>query len=175
MKESALKTIRMPECYYNIDFSFMLPNKNDIKSICLNHVDNLIAEYEATIAELQKGMFEETKSSAGDKYETARTQFQREIERLKTQITQVHTTKAVLLSLTINKSISVGEGSLLNVSLGSNQLTIYISAALGSIKYNDQSVQAISIQSPLGLALRGHKEGDVIAFNQKKYKIESLS
>jgi len=27
----------------------------------------------------------------------------------------------------------------------------------------------------LGSALRGHKEGDVIAFNQKKYKIEALA
>jgi transcription elongation GreA/GreB family factor len=153
----------------------MLPEKTDIKTLCLEHVDKLIAEYEGSIVELQKGMFEETKSSAGDKYETSRTQFQREIERLKTQISQVHTTKLVLLGLTMSKSITVGEGSLLNVSLGANKMTIYISAALGNLKYSGQSVQAISIQSPLGTALRGHKEGDVIAFNQKKYKIESLA
>lgn len=175
MEECALKTIRILECWFNIDITFMLPQKSDIKSLCLAHVDKLIAEYEGVIAELQKGMFEETKSSAGDKYETSRTQFQREIERLKTQISGVHTTKAIVLSLNMNKSITVGEGSLLTVSLGSNQLTIFISAALGTLKHNDQSIQAISIQSPLGAALKGHKEGDTIAFNQKKYKIETLS
>lgn len=153
----------------------MLPEKTDIKMLCLEHVDKLIAEYEGSIAELQKGMFEETKSSAGDKYETSRTQFQREIERLKTQISQVHTTKSILLNLTMSKSITVGEGSLLTVSLGGNQMMLYISAALGSLKYNGQMVQAISVQSPLGSALRGHKEGDIIAFNQKKYKIEALA
>jgi transcription elongation GreA/GreB family factor len=46
---------------------------------------------------------------------------------------------------------------------------------LGTLKHNDQSIQAISIQSPLGAALKGHKEGDTITFNQKKYKIETLS
>jgi transcription elongation GreA/GreB family factor len=37
------------------------------------------------------------------------------------------------------------------------------------------SIQAISLQSPLGMALKGHKEGDTIAFNQKKYTIEALA
>lgn len=175
MAEYSRKTIRIHECCFNIDITFMLPEKTDIKTLCLEHVDKLIAEYEGSIAELQKGMFEETKSSAGDKYETSRTQFQREIERLKTQISQVHTTKSILLNLTMSKSITVGEGSLLTVSLGANQMTLYIAAALGSLKYNGQMVQAISIQSPLGSALRGHKEGDIIAFNQKKYKIEALA
>ena len=69
MEECALKTIRILECWFNIDITFMLPQKSDIKSLCLAHVDKLIAEYEGVIAELQKGMFEETKSSAGDKYE----------------------------------------------------------------------------------------------------------
>ena len=90
-----------------------LPNKSDIRNFCLAHVDAMIAEYEGSIHELQKGMFEETKSSAGDKYETSRTQFQREIERLKTQISGVHTTKATLLILNDAKSIAAGEGSLL--------------------------------------------------------------
>ena len=67
----------------------MLPLKNDIKNLCLAHVDAMIHEYESTVSELQKGMFEETKSSAGDKYETSRTQFQREIERLKKRISEL--------------------------------------------------------------------------------------
>lgn len=175
MKECALKTIRIPECCFNIDITFMLPQKSDIKTLCLAHVDKLIAEYEGVITELQKGMFEETKSSAGDKYETSRTQFQREIERLKTQISQVHTTKAILLTLNMGKSITVGEGSLLSLSMGNTELTVFISAALGNLKHNNQSIQAISIQSPLGVALKGHKEGDTIAFNQKKYKIVALA
>lgn len=152
----------------------MLPEKLDIKNMCLAFVDAKIQDYEFTVSELQKGMFEETKSSAGDKYETSRTQFQREIERLKIQISQVNTTKAILLSLNDIKSISVGEGSLLNVTVGSNELTIYIAAALGSLKHNNHPIQIISIQSPLGMALRGHKEGDTVTFNQKKYKIQEL-
>lgn len=175
MEECTFKTIRMTECCFNIDVTFMLPPKSDIKSLCLAHVDKLIAEYENVIAELQKGMFEETKSSAGDKYETSRTQFQREIERLKIQISQVHTTKGVLLNINTGKAITVGEGSLLTLSLGNNKLTIYIAAALGTLNHNGLSIQAISLQSPLGMALKGHKEGDTIAFNQKKYTIEALA
>lgn len=175
MEDYPLKTIRITECCFNIDITFMLPPKSDIKTLCLAHVDKLITEYESVIAELQKGMFEETKSSAGDKYETSRTQFQREIERLKTQISQVHTTKGVLLNLHTTPSITVGEGSLLTVALGANKLTIYISAALGNLKHENQAIQAISLQSPLGMALKGHKLGDIISFNQKKYSIEALA
>lgn len=153
----------------------MLPIKLDIKNHCLAHVNAMIQEYEFSVSELQKGMFEETKSSAGDKYETSRTQFQREIERLKIQISQVNTTKTVILNLTEAKSITVGEGSLLKVNLGSAAFMIYIAAALGNISFNQQSVQIISIQSPLGATLKGHKEGDTISFNQKKYTIEALA
>jgi transcription elongation GreA/GreB family factor len=120
-------------------------------------------------------MFEETKSSAGDKYETSRTQFQREIERLKTQISGVHNTKATLLILNDAKSITAGEGSLLHVSMGATKMIIYIGAALGSLNYQSQPIHIISAQSPLAIALKGHAEGDVVNFNQKKYKIEVLA
>jgi hypothetical protein len=175
MEDCVFKTIRIRECYFNIELTFMLPLKNDIKNLCLAHVDAMIHEYESTVSELQKGMFEETKSSAGDKYETSRTQFQREIERLKTQISQVNTTKAILLSLNNTPSITVGEGSLLSVTVNANPLNIYIAAALGVMKYNNMPFQVISIQSPLGAALRGHKTGDNITFNQKKYTITELA
>lgn len=175
MVDCVFKTIRICECYFNIELTFMLPLKNDIKNLCLAHVDAMIQEYESTVSELQKGMFEETKSSAGDKYETSRTQFQREIERLKTQISQVNTTKAILLSLNNTPSITVGEGSLLSVTVNANPLNIYIAAALGVMKYNNIPFQVISIQSPLGAALRGHKTGDSITFNQKKYTITELA
>lgn len=152
-----------------------LPNKSDIRNFCLNHVDAMIAEYEGSILELQKGMFEETKSSAGDKYETSRTQFQREIERLKTQISSVHTTKATLLILNDATSVTASEGSLLLISLGTTRMMIYIGAALGNLKYQGQSIQIISAQSPLAIALKGKTQGSEISFNQKKYKIELLA
>jgi len=152
-----------------------LPNKSDIRNFCLAHVDAMIAEYEGSIHELQKGMFEETKSSAGDKYETSRTQFQREIERLKTQLSGVHTTKATLLILNDAKSIAAGEGSLLHVFMGTTKMMIYIGAALGSLNYQGQAIHIISAQSPLAIAFKGHAVGDVVNFNQKKYKIEDLA
>jgi transcription elongation GreA/GreB family factor len=52
---------------------------------------------------------------------------------------------------------------------------MYIAAALGVMKYNNIPFQVISIQSPLGTALRGHKTGDSITFNQKKYTITELA
>lgn len=152
-----------------------LPNKSDFRNFCIAHVDAMIAEYEGSIQELKNGMFEETKSSAGDKYETSRTQFQREIERLKTQISSIHTTKASLLILSDAKSNLVGEGSLLHVSFGTTNMVIYIGAALGSLEYQRQSIHVISGLSPLAIALKGHTTGNVINFNQKKYKIEELA
>lgn len=148
--------------------------KIEIKNLCLSQINSLLTEYEGTVNELQKGMFEETKSSAGDKYETSRTQFQREIERLKTQISQVNDTKAILLLLSNAPFIAVGEGSLIELNMDGTTQIIYLAAAMGQLKHNGQNIQVISSQSPLGAKLIGKKLGESFEFNQKKCSIISL-
>jgi transcription elongation GreA/GreB family factor len=59
--------------------------------------------------------------------------------------------------------------------MGATKMIIYIGAALGSLNYQGQPIHIISAQSPLAIALKGHAEGDVVNFNQKKYKIEVLA
>jgi transcription elongation GreA/GreB family factor len=54
-------------------------------------------------------------------------------------------------------------------------MMMYIGAALGNLKYQGQSIQIISAQSPLAIALKGKTQGSEISFNQKKYKIELLA
>lgn len=152
----------------------MLPPKKDIKTFCLESIDGMISEFSASIKEIQLGMFEETKSSVGDKFETTRTQYQREIERLTIQLANSHTTKISILSMGDSKSLAVGEGSLIQLKSGTNSPMIYLAAAMGNLKFNGESLHVISLQSPLGIALIGRKKGDSFKFNAINYSIEEL-
>ncbi len=152
----------------------MLPSKKDIKAFCLVSLEDMIIEFSASIKEIQLGMFEETKSSVGDKFETTRTQYQREIERLTIQLANSHTTKIRILSMGDSESIAVGEGSLIQLKSGANSLMIYLAAAMGTLIFNGHPLHVISIQSPLGTALMGKKKGDSFKFNAINYSIEEL-
>jgi transcription elongation GreA/GreB family factor len=114
---------------------------------------------------------EEGKSSAGDKYETARAMGQierdmhaRQYEKLRAEMTILEridahlTTKRVVL------------GSLVATSAG----TFFISISLGIINIDSNAVIVVSAQSPVGMSLLGQEVGDAFVFQQKKCVIEGL-
>jgi hypothetical protein len=61
-------------------------NKQEIKTICLTKIREQQIELQALIDEVQNASNNETKSTAGDKHDTARAQAQIEVERLNKQL-----------------------------------------------------------------------------------------
>jgi len=130
-----------------------------------------IAALQNDLAELKASIENETKSSVGDKYETARAIMQTRQAQVNQQLTDAFTQKAILDSIDVQaKPIVVSKGSLVKTNRG----YFFMSIALGKIELDGAQVFSLSPQSPLGGKLSGLAVGDEAAINNIKYVIEEI-
>jgi len=145
--------------------------KNSIHQKCIEIVNEKIDNINTTLQELQEAANNETKSSAGDKYETSRAMAQLETEKLGNQLTE--TLKLITVLDRINPDLKTSQ-----VALGSivttNNGDFYISVSLGKLTINHQSIFAISTLSPIGELLLTKKVKETFTFNDKNYKILAI-
>ena len=114
---------------------------------------------------------EETKSSAGDKYETGRAMAQIERDRHAQLFDQLRQERAVLDRIDPDFVFQrVGLGALVTTSVG----VFFVSISAGMVVIDGQKVIAMSPQSPLGASLMGKQAGDSFLFQQKRGVIEGL-
>lgn len=88
-----------------------------------------------------------------------------------------HKLKEVLEQLTLLESIDSSKQNTI-VALGSlvitDKFTFYISTALPKITINNQEIIALSLQSPLGLVMKGKSKNDSFSFNRIQYTIQEI-
>ena len=109
----------------------------------------------------------DTKSSAGDKFETGREMMQREMDKLSALIDNTLNSIAKLDRIAdLPASAVISEGSLVETE----QDTYYISIGYGKL----EAVYAISIESPLGIELKGKKVGDRVEMRGRIITIKSI-
>lgn|SRR5690554_678198 len=114
----------------------------------------------------------DTKSSAGDKYETSRAMMQQEMDNAEISIHQVKVFQNELQRLPLEENVNaVMSGSLVETTNG----VYFLGLSLGKIEVNNQIVYAISTASPLGKLLLNKKVGDVIDLNSNQQKVLNLS
>lgn len=145
---------------------------NDLKKKALNKcmelLDEKINSLNGTLTELAEGAKNDSKSSAGDKHETARAMMQLEQEKISKQLAEAHKTRANLQIIDINlKNEKVIKGSLVETSQG----ILFLAVGLGKISINSQQIIVISPESPLGQKLMGLSKNDQIQINATKYQI----
>lgn len=145
---------------------------SETKVKLLRHCNQILetrqAEIKQQIAVVQQSANEETKSSAGDKYETGRAMAQLEIEKLVRQQAELGNMKRVLDQLKMDRNPqNIGPGSLVY----SNDNLYFISIPLGKIELEDGIWFCISPASPIGSLLMGKKNGDRITWNGKPISI----
>ena len=126
-------------------------------------LDMLVAEMD----HLGKVIEEDTKSSAGDKYETSREMANSEREKLYLQIEESRKSLALLNTLSLDKPKVIGLGSLVKT----NREWIYIAISLGQVKLGEDKVLVISPVTPLGQEFINKGKGETVSFNRKLYKI----
>jgi transcription elongation GreA/GreB family factor len=110
----------------------------------------------------------DTKSSAGDKFETGREMMQREMDKLSAQVDNTLNSIAKLDRIAdLPASSIISEGSLVET----DQETYYVSIGYGKL----DTVFAISIESPLGLELKGKRVGDRIEMRGRNITIKHIN
>jgi hypothetical protein len=137
----------------------------------LTVIDDKLRLLQEVLADLKESGANETKSTAGDKHETALAMLQIEQANKREQLKEAVAQKIILEK--IDPSIIapvVLNGSLVKTNRG----YFFMSIALGKAILNYITVIAVSPQSPLGKKLMGLSAGDSVEVNNNIYNIESI-
>ena len=137
---------------------------------CQAYVAEKIASATGAMEKAQKEANLETKSSAGDKYETGRSMMQLEKEKYALHLQEALRLKEYLASIDLSHECEqVEEGAVVETDHGN----FFFSIAAGNFFYKKEYI-CISIASPIGRALESAEEEDVVVFRDKEIEIFSI-
>jgi transcription elongation GreA/GreB family factor len=144
--------------------------KQKVYEYCRELINSRLTAHQQALKSLIDSAANETKSTAGDKYETARAMLHIEQDNIRRQIAEVKAQKAVLdgFDPQIHRE-TIGLGSLVKTNAG----YYYLSVAIGKLSINGQPIIALSPQSPLGSKLTGAAIGDTVEMNNREILIEA--
>lgn len=145
--------------------------KQKIHHQYLQLVQDKIDVFQDMISALTEDSKNDAKGSAGDKHETALSMMHIEQEKLTNKLKEAIEQKSILDKIDSSQiSSKVALGSLVKT----NTLTVYVSTALPKIAADNQTIFAISPQSPLGSQLMGNNIGFSFEVNNAKFTIENI-
>jgi transcription elongation GreA/GreB family factor len=113
----------------------------------------------------------ESKSSAGDKYETGREMMQIEIDKSTVQLNHAMHLKEELSRITVSKMLKKATFGSLIVT---NQETYFLSIGIGKLMVNEENIYVISIDSPLGKSFFNKRVGEHVIFQAKELIIQEI-
>lgn len=142
--------------------------KHQIYTICQQKVSAKIQTLQNLIDDAQSASNAETKSSAGDKYETTRAMLQLEKDKSTLQLAYAFEEKQLLDQININQPFNIVKaGALITTNIG----TYFLANSGGKQLLNDQTVYVISTASPIGKQLLGKKKEDQFEWKGNIVKI----
>lgn len=138
---------------------------------CVTYVQARIDSIQAALSSSQESANSETKSTAGDKHDTARAMMQLDVEQKSKQLAEAQKLTIGLsqIEVELNQS-SVQLGALVTTNIG----RYFIAISIGKLDLMDTSYFVISPSSPIGQAFFGLKKGDSTTFNGKEVIIEDI-
>ncbi len=150
----------------------MLELKRDVFQMCSEKVNQRIVALELELQKLAESAASDTKSSMGDKYETAREMINLEKEKFSTQLADAQRMKQVLDGLEMeNASVKVVSGTLVKTST----CLFFLAVSLGKLVVNGKEIFVISPASPVGQELMGKQVNNSIIFAGKQERIIAVS
>lgn len=150
----------------------ILQIKQQLHQMLNTQLDEKLKAIHQDMYETSESMKNDTKSSAGDKFETGREMIQQELNNLQGQMKKLLHLQKDLSQIKLNETHQeIAFGSLIMASNGN----YYMSAALGKVVMDKKDYYTLSMASPIGKALKGAKKGDVISFQGREIKILDLA
>lgn len=145
---------------------------NSTRKILLETCDQFLTRKKVVLKKamdsLKEDLENESKSSAGDKYETGREMINIEWNKLSNQLNQYDQLLTILSRLQAHQPNG-------NIMLGSIVLTeaanYFISVPVGEISAEEKKFYAIGAQAPVAKNLIGKKAGQFFTLNGRDYKI----
>ena len=145
--------------------------KQKVHAQYLQLVQDKIDVFRDRISALTEDSKNDAKGSAGDKHETALSMMHLEQEKANYKLQEYLAQHDILRKIDLTQvPTKVIIGSLVQV----NKMWLYVSVALPKISIDDQTVFAISPQSPLGLKIFGQSHGFSFALNGTRFEIITI-
>jgi hypothetical protein len=142
--------------------------KEQILKKIIETVDKQIEASKQAVSAAKESRDNESKCSAGDKYEVGRTMVQLELEKSRVLLNKSLKLKNELTQLDLKrKHERVNSGSLVIT----NQGNYFISIGVGKIEIENRLYYAISLASPIGEKLYGKSKGETLSFQGKEIEI----
>lgn len=142
--------------------------KEKLLEQCLDMLRKRIADTEEAMRALQQSASEETKSSAGDKYETGREMIQQEMDKYAHTLTEAGKQIQVLEKLdTSFVSPETHVGSVVKTDQGN----FFVAVSMNPFTVEEELYQPVSVHSPIGARLLKLKAGDSFSLNNRQYKV----
>ena len=147
------------------------PDKSRALALCRAAILARQADCRRELAELDEAAARETKSSAGDKYETAREMIAQSRRLMEGNLAEAEAALAALDRMdTAPPQARCGLGSLVETSGG----WLLVGASLGEVEADGVAIRTLSLASPLGRALKGRGAGDRIAWRGAEIALLSV-
>lgn len=146
--------------------------KEQLYALCEEYIQKRESEIKKIISDARDAANNETKSSAGDKYETGREVMQQEIDLNLTRLNEINKLKMTMERIVPDcKCATAQPGALISTSNGN----YYVAISAGQLKIEDTTYYAISAASPIGGEMIGKRSGDSFTLNGKQITIKSIS
>lgn len=146
--------------------------KEQLYKTCESYLEEKIARISHSIQDLEAALINESKSSAGDKYETGREMINIEIHKLSTQLQQFQQLQITLQVAKRNLTTEIIKmGSLVEAS----NANYFICIPVGEVEIGAKKVYVIGSSSPIAQALIGKTTGDNFNFNSVSGTIISIT
>lgn len=149
----------------------MQVSKSALYDLCLQRVKQMVITAEQSIQQAEEATRSETKSSAGDKFETGRAMAHAEMHKAKRSFGEAKVMLTDLQSINIETNHSkIQKGALIETNAG----FYFLSIGLGKLTLDEQTFFVMSAQSPLGTLFLNKAVGDQITFRERTIRIKAI-
>ena len=146
--------------------------KKKLLEIAIQRTNDRIEMVESALETARDSSNDDTKSSAGDKYETSREMIQQDLNRYEQQLKVLNQDTEILNRIKTQKveSNKAGLGSVIQT----DKAIYFLATSIGLVSVGDQKIFSISTASPIGKVLVGKAVGESFEFNGAKQVIKDL-
>ena len=145
--------------------------KQQLLEICSNYLEDRIDRITASMKDLSSDLENETKSSAGDKYETGREMINLEWNKLAVQLQQF---KQLAATLKLAKESSAVKSAKLGSLVITSNANYLLAIPVGEIELNNKKYFAIGTNAPIAQVMLLKGIGDNFQFNGRKFTIVNI-
>ncbi len=144
--------------------------KKEFKTALMQFLEKKGASIKADLTSLREDMGNETKSSAGDKFETGREMMQQSLSQLESQKDLLRRQLQLCSEISLKASSRVSSGSLVVTELHQ----FYIGLALGKLQLNGTDYYLLSEKAPIAQAMLGKTVGEKLRFRNQQLQIKAI-